>query len=198
VIEEADELYGGDIGDFVARRDALAKRLRADGRREDATAVKQLRKPPAVVWEANQLLRSDQKAARALASAAERAAAKPADRSALSAFRDALDAFDADERVRPVLQAAALDPQVREALVAGRLTEEPAPTGFGAITGVPTPARRSKAAPKKREPAPEPQPSPAARKRVERAQARVEQARERLAAAEQELAEALGALKIQP
>jgi hypothetical protein len=193
VIDEADELYGGDLGDFVARRDALAKRLRADRRRADADAVKQLRKPPVVVWEANQLLRGDRKAARSLASAAERAAAKPSDRSALSAFRDALDAFDADERVRPVLQAAALDPELREALVAGRLTEEPAPAGFGAITGVPASPRRSKPAAKKREPEPEPGPSPAARKRVERAQARVEQARERLAAAEQELAEALEA-----
>src|SRR4051794_28627550 len=40
---------------FVADRDALVKELRADGRDDDAAAVKALRKPTATVWALNQL-----------------------------------------------------------------------------------------------------------------------------------------------
>jgi hypothetical protein len=36
------DLYAGPLDAFVARRDALAKELRAAGRRDDAKAVKAL------------------------------------------------------------------------------------------------------------------------------------------------------------
>src|SRR5207253_699169 len=44
-MSEVDDLYGLALDEFVPRRDALAKRLRADGRREEAAEVGALRKP---------------------------------------------------------------------------------------------------------------------------------------------------------
>src|SRR3954470_19480390 len=64
--DEADDLYGLALDAFVPERDALAKRLRADGRREDAAAVKALRKPSVAAWAVNQAVRSQPKAARDL------------------------------------------------------------------------------------------------------------------------------------
>ena len=48
--DEVDTLYGLPLDEFVAERDALSKRLRADKRREDANAVKALRKPSVAAW----------------------------------------------------------------------------------------------------------------------------------------------------
>lgn len=44
------EVYRGPLDGFVQRRDALAKELRAAGRRADATAVRRLRKPNRTAW----------------------------------------------------------------------------------------------------------------------------------------------------
>ena len=170
MVDEADKLYGLPLEEFVAQRDALAKQLRADGRRADADEVKALRKPPAVVWAVNQLMRTQRKAARALVQAADRAAKHPGDRDALRAHHDALDELaragegllsgkghglseDALLRVRGALHAASLDREHRDGFVAGRLSEEPPPAGFGAITAMPPPKTR------KSEPKPQPKPS---------------------------------------
>ena len=55
---DVDALYGLPLDEFVPERDALAKRLRADKRRDEATPVKALRKPSVAAWAANQALRS--------------------------------------------------------------------------------------------------------------------------------------------
>jgi hypothetical protein len=213
MMEEADKLYGLPLEDFVAERDALAKTLRAQGRRAEADEVKGLRKPPAVVWAVNQLMRTQRKPARALIEAADRAAKNPGDRDALRAHHEALDALttagagllsgkgrglseDALLRVRSALHAASLDRDNREDFVAGRLSAEPPPAGFAAITGMPAPKPRAK---KKADPPPPPPPPPepeppkpskAQLKRVERAQARLEKLRAQVVEAEQELADA--------
>jgi hypothetical protein len=207
VIDEADQLYGLPLEEFVAQRDALAKQLRADGRRAEADEVKALRKPPAVVWAVNQLMRTQRKPARALVEAADRAAKNPGDRDALRAHHDALDALtsagagllsgrgrglseDALLRVRNALHAASLDRDAREEFVAGRLSAEPAPAGFGAITGMPAKKVPSKrASPPPPPPPPPPKPTKAQLKRVERAQTRIDKLRAQLAEAEQELAD---------
>ena len=205
MIEEADALYGLALEDFVAARDALAKQLRAEGRRAEADEVKALRKPPAVVWAVNQLMRTQRKPARALVAAADRAAGHPGDRDALRAHHDALDELtkagagllssrgrglseDALLRVRNALHAASLDRDRREDFIAGRLSEEPAPAGFGAITGMP--AGRPKKAPAKPPPKPKPRPTKAQLQRVQRAEARLDKLRTQLRDAEQELADA--------
>ena len=45
MLDEADDLYGLPLGEFTAARDALAKRLRGEKRREDADFVKGLKRP---------------------------------------------------------------------------------------------------------------------------------------------------------
>jgi hypothetical protein len=213
MIDEADQLYGLPLEDFVAERDALAKRLRADGRRAEADEVKSLRKPPAVVWAVNQLMRTQHKPAKALVAAADRAAKNPGDRDALRAHHDALDELtaagagllsgkgrglseDALLRVRSALHAASLDRDARGDFIAGRLSEEPAPAGFAAITAMPAPKEKKKAAkaakapPPPPEPPEPPRPTKAQLKRVERAEARIAKLRDELQAAEQELADA--------
>jgi hypothetical protein len=216
MIDEADRLYGLALEDFIAERDALAKVLRADGRRADADAVKALRKPPAVVWAVNQVMRTQRGAARSLIKAADRAAKHPGDRDALRAHGESLDELaraaagllsgkgrglsdDAVLRVRGALHGASVDRELRDEFIGGRLTAEPAPAGFGAITATPAPSSKAKPAPKpKAKPAPKPKPkgpSPAARKRVKRAEAKVAKARAALADAERDLADARAALE---
>jgi hypothetical protein len=213
MVDEADRLYGLPLEDFVAERDALAKQLRADGRRAEADDVKALRKPPAVVWAVNQLMRTQRKPAKALVAAADRAAKNPGDRDALRAHHDALDDLttagagllsgkgrglseDALLRVRSALHAASLDRDARDDFVAGRLSQEPAPAGFAAITGMPAPKKKAPAKPAAPPPPPPPEPpeppkpTKAQLKRVERATARLEKLRAQLAEAEQELADA--------
>jgi hypothetical protein len=212
MIDEADQLYGLPLEDFVAERDALAKRLRADGRRAEADEVKALRKPPAVVWAVNQLMRTQRKPAKALVAAADRAAKNPGDRNALRAHHDALDELtaagagllsgkgrglseDALLRVRSALHAASLDRNAREDFIAGRLSEEPAPAGFAAITAMPAPKKKKAAKappppPEPPEPPAPPRPTKAQLKRVERAETRIAKLREQLQEAEQELADA--------
>jgi hypothetical protein len=205
MMDEADRLYGLPLEDFVAERDALAKQLRADGRRAEADEVKALRKPPAVVWAVNQLMRTQRKPAEALVAAADRAAKNPGDRDALRAHHDALDELaragsgllsrkgrglseDALLRVRSALHAASLDRDARADFIAGRLSEEPAPAGFAAIAAMPAPAKpRARKPPP---PPPPPTPSKAQLKRVERAEARIAKLRAQLDEAEQELADA--------
>ena len=55
----ADDLYAGPPGEFVARRTAAVKAARADGDRELAAAIGELRKPTVSAWLVNLLVRSD-------------------------------------------------------------------------------------------------------------------------------------------
>ena len=166
---EADELYALPLTDFIAARDALAKRLRADGDRDNAAAVKKLRKPAVAAWAANQLARRHKREVTRLLDTtaalrdAQRVAVHEGDplplREATRAHRSALDALEraakdvltaADmnatgtilERVRDTVQAAAVDDA--EAFAAGRLVEEGRPSGFGldGLGDVSPPARK--------------------------------------------------------
>ncbi len=55
----ASVLYGLPADDFVARRDQLVKKIKADGDRGLANAIKALRKPTVVAAALNQALRND-------------------------------------------------------------------------------------------------------------------------------------------
>ncbi len=50
LLDIADELYAGSLGDFTPARDARAKALKADGQTELATQVKALRKASLAAW----------------------------------------------------------------------------------------------------------------------------------------------------
>ena len=52
---ELDRLFQQPLGQFVAARNALAARLKASGRGEDADAVRALTKPSASAWSVNQV-----------------------------------------------------------------------------------------------------------------------------------------------
>jgi hypothetical protein len=85
--DEARSLFQGTPEGFVAARDALAARLRDDGRADEATAVKRLRKPTVVAWALDQLATRDPDGVQELlAAGAEMRAAQQA---ALSSKRGA-------------------------------------------------------------------------------------------------------------
>ena len=159
--DEVDDLYGLPHDRFVAERDALAKRLRAGGRRDQANEVKALRRPSVAAWGVNQVVRSQGRAARelwkagdALIAAQDALLAGRGDakalRTATEREREALDTLvDAArglltgegrdlgaatlERVRETLHAAAVDPEGREDVAAGRAVKERAHAGLGAF-----------------------------------------------------------------
>jgi hypothetical protein len=163
---EADELYGLPLEEFTPRRNALAARLRKEGKRAEADEVKALRKPTAAAWALNQLARQrpeDVKrllaAGKALrkaheslmkggdrdalhdATAKERALVDELTRDATAVAGEAGTAASTtfDEHIRNTLHAAALDEDTAGELKSGRLLRERAPVGmFGAGTAAPT------------------------------------------------------------
>jgi hypothetical protein len=144
MVDEADELYGLPDAEFTPARDALAKRLRAEKRREDADAVKALRRPSVAAGAINRAVRehgADEvlAAGEALRAAHEALLSGGGDaarvREAMARERDAVRDFTrlalgegaseaTQERVRATLHAASVDDDVREALTAGRLERE--------------------------------------------------------------------------
>ena len=54
-----DELYLGDFETFTARRNELAKQMRAQGAGEGANAARTLRKPSRAAWAINQFSAGD-------------------------------------------------------------------------------------------------------------------------------------------
>ena len=167
---ELDELFARPLGEFTAARNELARRLRKAGQVDAADRVQALKKPSVPVWVVNQLARRHADEVRQLveggarlreaqqaafggdgvervreATAAERAAARTLTRLAhdLLASEGRPPTRAVTDRVGALLRAAAVDPEAAELLRAGRLTEEVAPLGFGALAGItpPRPAR---------------------------------------------------------
>ena len=138
-----DELYGVPFDEFIARRDARAKELRRDKRREEADAVKALKKPALPAWAIDQLVRRDRDAVDGLlVAAAALRQAKGGDtlRDASHDERDAVEQLaeraagilreagkpvtaKTEGELRDTLHAAALDEDVRGLLERGRLVE---------------------------------------------------------------------------
>ena len=59
MIEEAQELYAAPPADFVARRNALVRELKAAGRSDNAKAVGTLRRPRLSEFTLNAAVRTD-------------------------------------------------------------------------------------------------------------------------------------------
>jgi hypothetical protein len=156
-VDEAilDELYSAPLDEFVERRTALAKQLKADGRADEAAEVSGARKPSVPLWTANQLARRNKPAVKKLLDSSEAlrtalgkgdhdafAAAQQAQNDALRKLRDAArsllgKATDAVlERIVSTFRTASVDEELRDALAAGRLTEEPEPGGFDPLAGL--------------------------------------------------------------
>ncbi|HEX2106001.1 MAG TPA: hypothetical protein VHF51_20285, partial [Solirubrobacteraceae bacterium] len=220
-VDEADELYGLPLDAFVPERDALAKRLRADGRRDEANEVKALRKPSVAAWAVNQAVRSQPSAARTLWQAGDALIGAQEDllagrgdaralRAAADAEREALDELAGAaaglltsegrdlgegtlERVRETLHAAAIEPDAREDVAAGRVVRERAHAGLGGLgfgadaiqappaprrTRAPEPAERHKPASKRAA-----EPAAKAKRGTAKADAKADAAERRLAEA---------------
>jgi hypothetical protein len=192
--EELDKLFGLPPEEFTAARNDLSRRLKEAGQKAISARVRELRKPTVPVWTVNQLARRHAKDVETMVETVERLRSAQEDalgggdaqklRSATSAEREALraltqrahDLLAAEghkptaavvERIASILRAAALDPDGRELLVAGRLTEELESAGFGAFAGmkIPPGATRPKRKPKPRR---EKVDSAAERRRAER------------------------------
>jgi hypothetical protein len=64
------DLFAVDPAEFVAARDELARQLKSDGQREEAAAVKALRRPQVPIWALNRVARDAGDAMDALMAAA--------------------------------------------------------------------------------------------------------------------------------
>src|SRR3954468_10613283 len=163
-----DELFHGPLEDFTTARNELAKTLRSDGDTAAADWVKGLGKPTRAAWLVNQLsvrkaddvaelmslgkeLRDAQE--EMLAGSADRDKLREAARSeqrVVDSLVRAAEAIGGEHgvgaqvltRVGETLQAAAGDPEVAEAIEAGRLTREQRAGAVGLI-GTAAPATRS-------------------------------------------------------
>ena len=152
---EVDDLYGLPSGEFVAARDALARRLKAEGGAEAAKQVKALRRPTVAAWAVNQLRRHHPRELDELLELGERlrrAQAKVLTGGGASVMKELLAERRATvERVARLavgelgtgggaqrnaivatLEAALADRADAEAVRKGQLSKElPAPSGFG-------------------------------------------------------------------
>ena len=153
---EIDRLYGLPLAEFTAERDLLARRLRSDGRRDEAAEVGALRKPVVAAWVVNRLARERRDDVRALVAAAEgiRQGKPEADERFRTAADDLVRAARelltaegrtaSDAVVRDVAttlrSAAAAEPDL---LASGRLTEPVEATGFEAMAGAVAPTKRA-------------------------------------------------------
>jgi len=189
---ELDRLFGLPPGEFTAARNDLSRRLKQAGQAAISARVRELRKPTVPVWTVNQLARRHPKDVEALLEAVDRLRSAQEDalgggdaqklRSATSAEREALSALThrahdflsaeghkptaaVVERIASILRAAAVDPDGRELLTAGRLTEELEAAGFGAFAGMEIPAGATRP---KRKPTQEGADAAAERRRAER------------------------------
>jgi hypothetical protein len=156
--QPGDELFGLPPEEFVAARDALARRLKREGDAEAAKRVKALRRPPLSAWAVNRLAREQGRALSRLLAAGERLraahqaalAGEGADelRNAAKAEREAVAVLvetalellrgaghpttDATrDRVAATLHAAAASPEAADLVRHGRLTADLDPAGFG-------------------------------------------------------------------
>lgn len=159
---ELDNLFQLPLTEFTASRNALATRLKKEGRAEEAERVKGIQKPPASAWTVNQLYWRQRKDLDTLlrvgdrfrAAQAAQLAGKSSDmRGLLNERRDALSTLmkhagavldeaghnaspDATRRIMTTLEALAAYGDTPGAPKAGRLTDDIDPPGFEALAAL--------------------------------------------------------------
>ena len=153
----ADDLYGLPLDEFTSGRNELERRLRRDGDREQAEAVKSLRKPTVAAWALNQLARRRRADVERLVAAGERlrgaqeALLQGGDRDALSAAAAderslvgelARDAAALEEKLRATLHAAATDEEAASELLSGRLVRDREAVGLFGLAEAPAETAR--------------------------------------------------------
>jgi hypothetical protein len=171
---DPDDLYGLPLDRFTDERNALAKRLRQEGRRAESAGVAKLSKPSLAAWAVNQLVRTQQREVGALLKAGDALQKAQADvlagrgsagelRKAAEAERTALDRLTGKargllsseghelspaklEQVSETLHAAAIDEDVRARVRDGCLDRELRHVGLGALGAAPASAAAPAAA----------------------------------------------------
>ena len=154
-----EDLYGLPLEEFTPARDALAKELKAAGRKDEAAEVKSLRKPSVAAWALNLAARQHPDAVESLraAGAELREAQEEAMSGDASGLRDAgrgvaaevdrVVALAADvlraagrpasavqqEKIVATLRTAAVDDEAGDALARGVLVDELESTGFSLL-----------------------------------------------------------------
>ncbi len=215
---DVDRLYGLPLDQFTLARDETARRLRGEGRRQDAAAVKALRKPSNPAWIVNMLRRRHASVVDELLSAGEllRTTQLGGDgaklHDAMRAERAALDRAmrNAEEiatharlatpltlqRVQETLHLAALDPGIAADVRRGALLREGRAAGFAGLAELALPPAHERpaterAAPRRTTPnAGEPKGAVAAERRDARRRTQLAEARERVADARRAVKEA--------
>lgn len=157
--DDVDELFKLPLAEFIGARDALAKRLKQNGRADDAALVKALSKPPVSAWTVNQLYWHHRDSFEELLAAGQRfhkaqtsgLAGKVADmRGSLEARRNALaelsdlaasvlsdaghsPAPDTIRRITTTLEAISAYASVADGPTLGRLSQDVDPPGFESL-----------------------------------------------------------------
>ena len=184
--DELERLLGLPLDEFTAARTEAVKRLRKDGRADEAAELQAVRKPTAPVWGLNQAARREPGDIRALVRAAQRLREDPAGadadfrahlgdvvREAERALAEAKLKVSQEMTRRIATTARAAAASLPDELTRGVLRDELEPSGFEAMAGMappPKPAASKKSAAKKEDAA-------AKRKRVEEARAALTEAR---------------------
>ena len=143
----AADLYRLPRDEFTAARNELAKRLRGDGRRDEAEKVRSLRKPTAAAWIVNRVGQEARGDLKKLLAAGQRMreahtpaklrAASAGEREAITRLLGRVEEVAGSqspatiERVRETLHASAGDPDVGALVSAGCLDREQRLVGFG-------------------------------------------------------------------
>jgi hypothetical protein len=157
---DVDALFKLPLGEFTAARNALAARLKKAGRQDEANDVKALAKPSVAAWVVNQLYWRHRESFDRLIEAGDRLRGAQASqlksdsgRAPAVARREAVTALaqiaakilgegdhgatrDLLRRVSSTLEALSLYGSLPDAPVAGRLTADLEPPGFGAVAGL--------------------------------------------------------------
>lgn len=155
---EIDTLFELSLAEFTAARNALAARLKKEGRTAEAERVKALAKPPATAWAVNQLFWRQPEGVERLFKIGERVrqaqTGKPADLRALleerrrvvseltkraaAILREAghADSQDAMRRVTTNLESLAAWGRSHAGAQAGRLTADLEPLGFDGLAAL--------------------------------------------------------------
>jgi hypothetical protein len=198
--KEAARLLAVAPADFVEERKKLARTLRDEGRRDEAKAVSEIKKPSPVVLAVNRAARDRPQAAKDAAKAADglgraqlsgdpaayRALVKEMDDAsgllsevAVATISQGRSAPEATRRrIADHIRGALSGKETRKLLVRGALTDEVEPAGFDAFAGLPVPKTAARPAAKK---------TPSV---SERSSSRHQKLREEIAEAQARLAEA--------
>ena len=154
--DEIDVLFKLPLAEFTSARNALAVRLKKDGRSNDAERVKLLSKPPISAWAVNQLYWNHREEFEQLIAAGKRfrPAQKAADmRNSLDARRESLaelsdlatellsdtghsPTLDMQRRITTTLEALSAYALLRDGPTPGRLTSDLDPPSFESLASV--------------------------------------------------------------